>query len=166
MSLLKQGREGVIIIIIIVREGVNPFGICHYFPCHYFREGTMSLILQVFFEVVPYSRNIIECEGWRRHSSLIFLVLLFTKPNIEVSGCFFSRFSPCIGVITTTELTSTTKCLHPSHSMSNIHLSIGITLTVMLKCNKTVGACVQAYNFQIKTFLITPVLYYNVGNLI
>ena len=27
----------------------------------------------------------IECEGWRRHSSLI-LILLFTKPNIEVSG--------------------------------------------------------------------------------
>ena len=80
--------------------------------------------------------------------------------------CIYSRFSPCIGVITTTELTPTTKCLHPSHSMSNIHLSIGITLTVMLKCNKTVGACVQAYNFQIKTFLITPVLYYNVGNLI
>ena len=31
----------------------------------------------------------IECEGWRRHSSLIFLILLFTKPNIEVSGWLF-----------------------------------------------------------------------------
>ena len=32
------------------------------------------------------SNQSIECEGWRRHSSLIFLILLFTKPNIEVSG--------------------------------------------------------------------------------
>ena len=31
----------------------------------------------------------IECEGWRRHSSLIFLILLFTKPNIEVSGWLY-----------------------------------------------------------------------------
>ena len=33
--------------------------------------------------------TIIECEGWRRHSSLIFLILLFTKPNIEVSGWLY-----------------------------------------------------------------------------
>ena len=31
----------------------------------------------------------IECEGWRRHSSLIFLILLLTKPNIEVSGWLY-----------------------------------------------------------------------------
>ena len=31
----------------------------------------------------------IECVGWRRHSSLIFLVLLFTKPNMEVSGWLY-----------------------------------------------------------------------------
>ena len=31
----------------------------------------------------------IECEGWRQHSSLIFLILLFTKPNIEVSGWLY-----------------------------------------------------------------------------
>ena len=31
----------------------------------------------------------IECEGWRRHSSLIFLIILFTKPNIEVSGWLY-----------------------------------------------------------------------------
>ena len=31
----------------------------------------------------------IECEGWRRHFSLIFLILLFTKPNIEVSGWLY-----------------------------------------------------------------------------
>ena len=35
------------------------------------------------------SHSIIECEGWRRHSSLIFLILLFTKPNIEVSGWLY-----------------------------------------------------------------------------
>ena len=28
----------------------------------------------------------IECVEWRRHSSLIFLIILFTKPNIEGSG--------------------------------------------------------------------------------
>ena len=33
--------------------------------------------------------NGIECEGWRRHSSLIFLILQFTKPNIEVSGWLY-----------------------------------------------------------------------------
>ena len=33
--------------------------------------------------------NSIECKGWRRHSSLIFLILLFTKPNIEFSGWLF-----------------------------------------------------------------------------
>ena len=31
----------------------------------------------------------IECEGWMQHSSLIFLILLFTKPNIEVSGWLY-----------------------------------------------------------------------------
>ena len=31
----------------------------------------------------------IECEGWRQHSSLIFLILLFTKPNIELSGWLY-----------------------------------------------------------------------------
>ena len=33
--------------------------------------------------------QIIECKGWRRHSSLIFLLLLFTKPYLEVSGWLF-----------------------------------------------------------------------------
>ena len=27
--------------------------------------------------------------GWSHHSSLIFLILLFTKPNIEVSGWLY-----------------------------------------------------------------------------
>ena len=31
----------------------------------------------------------IEFEGWRRHSSLILLILLFTKPNIEVSDWLY-----------------------------------------------------------------------------
>ena len=31
----------------------------------------------------------IECEGWRQHSSLIFLILLFTKPNIKVSDWLY-----------------------------------------------------------------------------
>ena len=29
---------------------------------------------------------LIECEGWRLHSSLIFLILLFSTPNIEVAS--------------------------------------------------------------------------------
>ena len=33
--------------------------------------------------------GIIECEGWRQHSSLINLILLLTKPNIEVSGWLY-----------------------------------------------------------------------------
>ena len=33
--------------------------------------------------------TIIECEGWRRHSCLIFLILLFSKPNIEVIGWLY-----------------------------------------------------------------------------
>ena len=32
----------------------------------------------------PTLDTTISCEGWRRHSSLIFLILLFTKPNIAV----------------------------------------------------------------------------------
>ena len=34
----------------------------------------------------------IECEIWRRHSSLIFLMLVFTKPNIKVSGWLLGWF--------------------------------------------------------------------------
>ena len=38
------------------------------------------------------ARNIrIGCVGWRRHSRLIFLILLFTKPNIEVSGWLYQN---------------------------------------------------------------------------
>ena len=32
---------------------------------------------------------VIECVGWTRHSGLIFLILLFTKPNIEISGWLY-----------------------------------------------------------------------------
>ena len=31
----------------------------------------------------------IECVGWRHHSSLIFLILLFSKTNIECSGLLY-----------------------------------------------------------------------------
>ena len=34
-------------------------------------------------------RKTIERVGWRRHSSLIFLIQLFTNPNIEVSGWLY-----------------------------------------------------------------------------
>ena len=41
----------------------------------------------------------IECEGWRRHSSLIFLILLFTKPNIEVSGWLYRTKTHIIYIV-------------------------------------------------------------------
>ena len=31
----------------------------------------------------------IESEEWRQHSSLIFLIILFTKPNIEFRGWLY-----------------------------------------------------------------------------
>ena len=33
--------------------------------------------------------QVIECVGWRHHSSLIFLILLFTKPYIEARGWLY-----------------------------------------------------------------------------
>ena len=39
----------------------------------------------------PPSSLCIECEGWRRHSSLIYLILLFTKSNIDVSGWLYQN---------------------------------------------------------------------------
>ena len=70
-----------------------------------------KLLIQIYKK---WSTGTIECEGWRQHFSLIFLILLFTKPNIEVSGwlfrpkhtsltLFINLFQEC--------------CLHPSHSM-------------------------------------------------
>ena len=32
---------------------------------------------------------VIECVGWRRHSSLIFLILLSSRPNTKVSGWLY-----------------------------------------------------------------------------
>ena len=46
----------------------------------------------------------IECEGWRRHSSFIFLILLFTKPNIEVtlhSHCLSTIFKSVASILHT-----------------------------------------------------------------
>ena len=91
------------------------------------------------------SELIIECEGWRRHSSLIFLIQLFTKPNIEVSGWLyqtkthfthiiyqpFSRMSPPLftlyaltsifGLVNSSIKKIGLEChLHPSHSMGQL----------------------------------------------
>merc|ERR1711989_201034 len=41
----------------------------------------------------------IECEGWRQHSSLIFLILQFTKPNIEVSGWLYQTKTHFIHIV-------------------------------------------------------------------
>ena len=48
-----------------------------------------TLTLSVRGRKLPPWLRIIECVGWRHHSSLIFLILLFTKPNIEVSGWLY-----------------------------------------------------------------------------
>ena len=40
-------------------------------------------------DVKVQSDQCIECEGWKQHSSLIFLIILFSKPNIEVSGWLY-----------------------------------------------------------------------------
>ena len=52
-----------------------------------------------------------ECEG---HSSLIFLILLFTKPNIEVSGWLYLTKHTSLTLF----INLFQECrLHPSHSM-------------------------------------------------
>ena len=52
-----------------------------------------SLIRESDYNLLPpppeNKGQIIECVGWKRHSSLIFLMLLFTKPNIEFSGWLY-----------------------------------------------------------------------------
>ena len=80
---------------------------------------------KVFLQWEEWLQNAgIECEGWRRHSSLILLILIFTKPNIEVSGWLYQ---------TKTHFTQLTlfinlfqECrFHPSHSMSwMLHLHL------------------------------------------
>ena len=37
-----------------------------------------------WYKMVQHRIGIIECVGWRHHSSLIILILLFTKLNIKV----------------------------------------------------------------------------------
>ena len=56
----------------------------------------------------------IECEGWRRHSGLIFLILLFTKPNIEVSGWLYQTKTHFTHIVY--QPFSRVR-LHPLHSM-------------------------------------------------
>ena len=66
----------------------------------------------------------IEFEGWRRHSSLIFLILLFTKPNIEVSGWLYQTKTHFTHIV----YQPFQECrLHPSHSMAAIELG-GVNL--------------------------------------
>ena len=45
--------------------------------------------LELYFDIYIVRVKAIECEGWSQHSSLIFQILLFTKPNIEVSGWLY-----------------------------------------------------------------------------
>ena len=54
-----------------------------------FRNKNCSKAKILDIDECYYTHMYIECEGWRRHSSLIFLILLFTKPNIEVSGWLY-----------------------------------------------------------------------------
>ena len=51
--------------------------------------GQLLILVPKLFSWLETCGSNIECEGWRRHSILIFLILLFTKPNIEVSGCLY-----------------------------------------------------------------------------
>ena len=53
------------------------------------RKCLGCIILAIYKTANSRPISTIECEGWRQHSSLIFLILLFTKPNIEVSGWLF-----------------------------------------------------------------------------
>ena len=53
------------------------------------QNGLTGLIICDTCRIVSELPLSIECVGWRHHSSLIFLILLFTKPNIEVSGWLF-----------------------------------------------------------------------------
>ena len=50
------------------------------------RKCLGCIILAIYKTANSRPISTIECEGWRQHSSLIFLILLFTKSNIEVSG--------------------------------------------------------------------------------
>ena len=61
-----------------------------YFKADFMNNGFFKN-LHCFLDAIAYLiRGMsIEFEGWRQHSSLIFLILLFTKPIIEVSGWLY-----------------------------------------------------------------------------
>ena len=42
---------------------------------------------------------VIEFVGWRRHTCLIFLILLFTKPNIEGCGQLYQTKTHIIHIV-------------------------------------------------------------------
>ena len=44
---------------------------------------------RVVTKIIRRFKVSIECVGWGHHSSLNFLILLFTKPNMEVSGWLY-----------------------------------------------------------------------------
>ena len=50
-----------------------------------------NINMNIYVTMLDGSNSCSWCslKHWRRHSSLIFLVLLFTKPNIEVSGWLY-----------------------------------------------------------------------------
>ena len=54
----------------------------------------------------------IECEGWRRHSSLILLILLFAKPNIELSGWLYQTKTHFTHTVLSTYFKSVASILH------------------------------------------------------
>ena len=50
-----------------------------------------NINMNIYVTMLDGSNSCSWCslKHWRRHSSLIFLVLLFTKPNIELSGWLY-----------------------------------------------------------------------------
>ena len=65
-------------------------GIRHQsFNEYHFFEYPLNHVEYIKEGFTIYKDITIECEEWRWHSSLILLILLFTKSNIEVSGWLY-----------------------------------------------------------------------------
>ena len=84
----------------------------------------LSMLQKAYKSIKP-----IECVGWRRHSSLIILILLFTKPNIEVSGWLYQ----------------TKTHIYHSHCLSTFFKSVASILHTL--CNKPKGAVFSIFQF-------------------
>ena len=50
---------------------------------------------EAYIPIFPVSNPSIECVGW----SLIILILLFTKPNIEDSGWLYQTKTHTVGMV-------------------------------------------------------------------